>query len=122
MGISFKNKLLKELYKEIPEKIISVGDIRQIEHAEIEDIIPFKCITKAIDKLFKDADEFDFEEAYDEDKPLIPQLEEAAKKQNIQLPNSYKVDLAKAAKNKILKLSKEPNELNLWLDIFKKIQ
>ena len=122
MGISFKNKLLKELYKEIPEKIISVGDIRQIERAEIEDIIPFKCITKAIDKLFKDADEFDFEEAYDEDKPLIPQLEEAAKKQNIQLPNSYKVDLAKAAKNKILKLSKEPNELNLWLDIFKKIQ
>ena len=68
-------------------------------------------------------DEFDFEDIYDPAIPLITQIEQNAEKYNIELPIGYKVELAKAAKSKILKLKENDDveKQNIWLDIFNQI-
>lgn len=121
-GKSFKNKLLKELYKDEPEKIISLDDIANKENIEVEDIIPYKCLDKAINKFFNSIDDFDFEDSYNEDKPIIPQIEAAATECSISLPKGYKVELAKFAKNKILKLTEGHDFESLWTKIFDKFK
>lgn len=122
-GTSFKNKLIKDLYKDEPGKIILLGDLTKKENIEVEDIIPLNCLSKAIDKYFRDVDEFDFEDIYDPAIPLITQIEQNAEKYNIELPIGYKVELAKAAKSKILKLKENDDveKQNIWLDIFNQI-
>lgn len=122
-GKSFKNKLIKDLYKDEPGKIILLGDLTKKENIEVEDIIPLNCLSKAIDKYFRDVDEFDFEDIYDPAIPLITQIEQNAEKYNIELPIGYKVELAKAAKSKILKLKENDDveKQNIWLAIFNQI-
>lgn len=122
-GTSFKNKLIKDLYKDEPGKIILLGDLTKKENIEVEDIIPLNCLSKAIDKYFREVDEFDFEDIYDPAIPLITQIEQNAEKYNIELPIGYKVELAKAAKSKILKLKENDDveKQNIWLDIFNQI-
>lgn len=121
-GQAFRNKLLSELYKDEADKIISLGDITNKDNTEVEDIIPYKCLSKAIDRLFNDIEDFEFEDSYNQNDPLLPQIEKAAKKYSINLPKGYKVELAKFAKNKILKLSEGHDLENIWIDIFNKLR
>ncbi len=95
--------------------------VSTLENAEIEDIIPFKCLRKAIDKLFNTIDDFDFEEYYDPNTSLINQIESNAENNHITLHQGYKVVLAKAAKDKILKLEKDHKYITIWTDLFKEI-
>ena len=121
-GNDFKNKLINDLYKDESSKVISLSDITKSENSEIEDIIPFNCLSKAIDKLFNSIDDFDFEDSiYDANTPLITQIETTAKDNDILLPRGYKVTLAKSAKDKILKLKKDHEYISIWTDLFKKI-
>lgn len=121
-GNDFKNKLLNGLYKDESSKVISLSDITKSENSEIEDIIPFDCLSKAVDKLFNAIDDFDFEDSiYDANAPLITQIETTAENNQISLPQGYKVTLAKAAKDKILKLKKDHEYISVWTDLFKKI-
>ena len=121
-GNDFKNKLINDIYKNESSKIISLSDITNSESTEIEDIIPFNCLSKAVDKLFNTIDDFDFEDSiYNTNIPLINQIESTAKDNQILLPPGYKVELAKAAKDKILKLEKDHKYISIWTDLFKKI-
>lgn len=123
LGVTYKKKLTSDLYKDEPEKVILLGEVSERENIEVEDIIPFKCLSRSIDKYFRDIDEFDFENIYNPSIPLLKQLEETAKKYNVKLPNGYKVEMAKAAKTKILTL-KENDEIEkqeIWLKIFNQI-
>lgn len=121
-GNDFKSKLINGLYKDESSKVISLSDITNSENSEIEDIIPFNCLSKAVDKLFNTIDDFDFEDSiYNTNAPLINQIESTAKNNHILLPPGYKVELAKAAKDKILKLGKDHEYISIWTDLFKKI-
>jgi len=115
-------KLINGLYKDESSKVISLSDITNSENSEIEDIIPFNCLSKAVDKLFNTIDDFDFEDSiYNTNAPLINQIESTAKDNHILLSPGYKVELAKAAKDKILKLGKDHEYISIWTDLFKKI-
>ena len=121
-GNDFKSKLINGLYKDESSKVISLSDITNSENSEIEDIIPFNCLSKAVDKLFNTIDDFDFEDSiYNTNAPLINQIESTAKDNHILLPPGYKVELAKAAKDKILKLGKDHEYISIWTNLFKKI-
>lgn len=121
-GKSFKNNLLKDVYKDEQKKIISIGEILDRDNVEIEDMIPYNCLSKGINKLFKDLDEFDFEDdIYNKNEPLIPQLEHIADEKNIVLPNGYKVELAKLAKKKISDIDDNSDYVNSWIELFNKI-
>lgn len=121
-GNDFKNKLSKELYKDVTEKIISIKDITGMDDTEIEDLIPFSCLQKSIDKIFRDVDDDEFEETYSTNKPLLLQIENFAKSHAIALPKGYKVDLAKAAKPKIISLPAGHDKEDMWIKLFQQIK
>lgn len=58
---AFLKSLLKELYKETPEKVLEIDDFLEIEQAEVEDLIPYELMEKYITRLSKGIDE-DFED------------------------------------------------------------
>lgn len=122
-GTSFKDKLKKDLYKDEDHKLICLKDfVEGLEAVEIEDIIPFSCISKAIDRLFRSVDDFEFDEVYDSKKPLLSQIEEYAQMNRVQLPKGYKVEIAKFAKQKIINMSEKEKEVDVWIKIFEEIK
>lgn len=113
-GTSFKDKLKKDLYKEEDHKLICLKDfVEGLEAVEIEDIIPFSCISKAIDRLFRSVDDFEFDEVYDSKKSLLSQIEEYARMNRVLLPKGYKVEIAKFAKQKIINMSEKEKEVDV---------
>lgn len=122
-GTSFKDKLKKDLYKDEEHKLICLKDfVEGLEAVEIEDIIPFSCISKAIDRLFRNVDDFEFDEVYDSKKSLLSQIEEYARMNRVQLPKVYKVEIAKFAKQKIINMSEKEKEVDIWIKIFEQIK
>lgn len=122
-GTSFKDKLKKDLYKEEDHKLIWLKDfVEGLEAVEIEDIIPFNCISKAIDRLFRSVDDFEFDEVYDSKKSLLSQIEEYARMNRVLLPKGYKVEIAKFAKQKIINMSEKEKEVDVWIKIFEQIK
>lgn len=122
-GTSFKDKLKKDLYKDEEHKLICLKDfVEGLEAVEIEDIIPFSCISKAIDRLFSNVDDFEFDEVYDSKKSLLSQIEEYARMNRVQLPKGYKVEIAKFAKQKIINMSEKEKEVDIWIKIFEQIK
>ena len=122
-GTSFKDKLKKDLYKDEEHKLICLKDfVEGLEAVEIEDIIPFSCISKAIDRLFRSVDDFEFDEVYDSKKPLLSQIEEYARMNRVKLPKGYKVEIAKFAKQKIINISEKEKEVDVWIKIFEEIK
>lgn len=122
-GTSFKDKLKKDLYKDEEHKLICSKDfVEGLEAVEIEDIIPFSCISKAIDRLFRNVDDFEFDEVYDSKKSLLSQIEEYARMNRVQLPKGYKVEIAKFAKQKIINMSEKEKEVDIWIKIFEQIK
>ncbi|WP_158553502.1 AAA family ATPase [Peribacillus saganii] len=96
-GNGAKESLLKDLYKDSREKIISVSDLVSIENAEVEDLIPFDLIERYIYRLSKGTDE-DFADIYDESKPILTQIEKFFLENGIDLEKGWKVDLARQTK------------------------
>lgn len=122
-GTSFKDKLKKDLYKDEDHKLICLKDfVEGLEAVEIEDIIPFSCISKAIDRLFRSVDDFEFDEVYDSKKSLLSQIEEYARMNRVLLPKGYKVEIAKFAKQKIINMSEKEKEVAVWIKIFEQIK
>lgn len=122
-GTSFKDKLKKDLYKDEDHKLICLKDfVEGLEAVEIEDIIPFSCISKAIDRLFRSVDDFEFDEVYDSKKSLLSQIEEYARMNRVLLPKGYKVEIAKFAKQKIINMSEKEKEVDIWIKIFEQIK
>lgn len=122
-GTSFKDKLKKDLYKDEEHKLICLKDfVEGLEAVEIEDIIPFSCISKAIDRLFRNVDDFEFDEVYDSKKSLLSQIEEYARMNRVQLLKGYKVEIAKFAKQKIINMSEKEKEVDIWIKIFEQIK
>lgn len=122
-GIDFKEKLIKNLYTGETEKIINIGEFVNLENAEVEDIIPTEFIERPVNRLLNDID-LDFWTEYNSSSPIITQIEKFAEENNIQLPNGYKVDLARQVKHAIFsrggKFHNEKTE-SIWKSIFDKI-
>lgn len=118
-GLSFKNKLSKELYKDEMKKILEVKTFSNMDGSEIEDLLPFELFEKPINKLLRDSDE-DFSDFYDKEKPIINQIESFAKENEIELEDGWKVELAKSVKNQLLssKVVIEEPIVNAWEKLF----
>lgn len=124
-GQDAKKKLSSGLYQDDKNSIIEIGNFKQIENAEIEDLIPLEYLEKGINKLFNDIDEDEetFEDFYESSKPLIPQIEQFAQNYSIELDKGWKVELAKSAKSRIVRAKEiESETLNLWKKLFDSFQ
>lgn len=124
IGRDFKNKLLQRLYKDLPGKIAEMCEITGITNSEVEDLIPLNMIRTGVSKLFRGVETEEFEDIFVQGDPIIPQIEEFAKKHSVNLEVGWKVDVARVAKQRLLqqgtKIIDEDTKL-LWKDLFEKM-
>lgn len=125
-----KKESIQSLYKENKEKIICLSDfIPKIENCEIEDIFPRKKMASIITKYLPRVDDFEdeFSDVVKEDIPICDQVVNYCKERNIQIPKTWKIDIAKKVKthlcvkdSKLMGLS-DP-ETKVLVSLFEKIQ
>lgn len=120
-GSDAVKKLQSGLYKEQKDKIIEIKDITKMENSEVEDIFPIELLSKGITRLFSSVEDDDFNDEYDKNKPILPQIEKFGDKYNVEFKQGWKVELAKSAKQMLKNKSKDSIDskiVDLWLAIF----
>ena len=123
-GKEFRNKLETGTYKDCKEKIISIQEITGLDQSEVEDIIPFKIIENKIQKLLLIDDDEDESFECETGKPILPQIEQYAKEHSIELPQGWKVELARSFNRRMFSRKKvEIPEENrkMWINLFNKL-
>lgn len=122
-GRDMRIKLESHLYEGQGERIIDVREIRDLEGAEVEDLIPSQLAADVISRELKGPEE-DFNELFDESKPLVPQVKEYARANKIELPLGWKVNVAKQVKNRLLRKRRQdlPSEEDVqrWKRLFER--
>lgn len=100
-GLRMARELRNALYADAKDRILCVDSYSEKLHAEIEDLLPTDFLAGVVDRWQRSADE-EFATIVDSAKPIIPQIEEWAKKESITLEMGWKVELAKRAKQMML--------------------
>lgn len=123
-GRDFKAKLMRNLYKGLDNLVHEVREVRDMENAEIEDLIPYVMIQSEIRKLFRDVEVEDFDEDVNPSIPLVPQIQAFATKHKVNLPTGWKVDTARAAKQRLLRQRDRvlsPEYISFWTALFERL-
>ena len=94
---NFRKKLEDGLYTSHKERIVSARDIVGMEQSEVEGIIAYDFISKAVARLLGEQEDDDEFEPI-EDKSILPQIEDYALQRGIELKTGWKVELAKTFK------------------------
>ena len=123
IGKNAAKNLRAGIYKESPKSVVEIENITKKEGSEIEDLIPFSILEKAIDKMFSQVEDEVFADSYNEEKPIVPQIEEFASRNGVILETgTWKVNLAKYVKNRLTKIGKDSIEkkyIDMWKALFK---
>lgn len=123
-GDALKNKLLDHLYQGHPDRLVSMKQIRDLEGCEVEDLMPPPLAADVITRELKGPDE-DFDEVHDEGQPLVPQVKAYASKHGVELPDGWKVEVAKNVKRRLLdgreKDMPTSSTVEWWTTLFTKI-
>lgn len=120
-GEDFQKQLKTGKYLDQKSKVIGVKDFIGEDIYEIEDLIEPVSLIKIIDKKYR-ADN-DFEDSYIQNKPIVDQIENWAKKENLILEKGWKVDIARDLQNKFDKSFVEVNEkyISIWKKLFEQL-
>ena len=108
------------LYATHKEKILNTDDFVGFEQSEIEDLFPVKFTAEVMDRWQRRAEDL-FGDVVKEGEPVVPQIEAWADTQKIQLPQHWKVELAKRAKRHALKVGLQgfdEDTLDRWERLF----
>ncbi len=104
-GKQTAKRLKGDLYAGQTERIISLSDVVGVDEAEVEDLIPTRlyawAVVRMLGVLAYDVEE-EFTEYINEDDPNVEQVERYAKEYAIDLPEGWKVDVAKRVKERLL--------------------
>ena len=120
-GEALKKNLLSGLYVgEMQNRIISAKDITGMDNSEIEDIIPFDLMKKEIERLLRNDEDIEFEDTYLVDTPILSQIQNFASENSIELPNGWKVELARKVKLQLAKpkVKVDDKYLEMWTNLF----
>lgn len=96
-GRDLSKSVRGNLYVEAPDRVKLVTDFCKVENAEIEDLLPLQFLSRIVDRIWRQSDEA-FEDAAKPGEPVVDQIVSWAKSQGIDLPEGWKVELAKEAK------------------------
>lgn len=119
-GKEFQNSLKQGLYSNEKEKVLETDTYIGKHGSEIEDYIPANLIVDSFDRIFRPEDSIS-ENDFDLNQPILPQLEEFAKDQQITLELGWKVEISKKVKQKFTDdISEEL--LEKWAALFKALQ
>ena len=118
-GQDSRKKLESNLYADSQDSIIEIKNFVDYGNCEIEDLIPYTLLEKGIWRLFSTLEE-SFEDSYDDQKPIVSQIESFAANNDITLPEGWKVELAKSAKQELLS-KKTPDFDEKYKEIWKNL-
>lgn len=120
-GEDAKKRLLSGLYQGFENRILDIKDYAEIEKSEVEDLIPFSLIKKGVDRLFNSLDEVDFDDNYNKEIAVVPQIETFAESNGILLEKGWKVGISMSAKSQLKskKADTIPQEyIDKWTKLF----
>lgn len=111
------------LYKAKPDRVINVKDFANFEHAEIEDLVPPALLADAVSRIVRGEND-DFREVLKPGCPIVPQIEAYAAQSNVTLALGWKVDLARHAKQRLLKDIENIDDktLDVWAKLFSRFE
>ena len=89
------------LYVNEKRKILSTDDFAGFAESEVEDLLPVELLAEVLDR-WQRRSEVLFSEVVKNDEPVVPQIQEWAESQKLDLPDFWKVELAKRAKQRAL--------------------
>lgn len=120
VGRSAAAELKRELYKDHEGKLHSIATYTGMEGAEIEDIIPADLMVDTVDRIIR-LDE-PFSDSFVSGKPIVPQIEAWASRQDHVLEKGWKVPIAVAVKKRLVSQKAEGTDATLpeaWTKLFK---
>ena len=120
-GDGLKKSLSSGLYKQCPERLVSVGDFISVDGAEIEDLLPYPLLEKEITKLLR-GPEVEFDEYESEAATFVGKVEDYAKTHAIVLEHGWKVELATRVKRRIIRTPSVLGETReTWVSLMKRL-
>lgn len=121
-GQEKEKNLKKEKYVGLEELIVTMKDICGMDLAEVEDLMPGEVMAKVFSRMYRTSDEY-FDDVYNVNQPIIPQIEGFARRNDVILPQGWKVDFARQIANYFdkndIKLTDET--VQRWKKLFDRI-
>jgi len=120
-GRDFKNKLISSEYNAHKDKVLEVSDFLGEAQYEIEDLMPLDDIIREVDRMYRMSDVL-FEDIYQNNEPIVNQIEAWAEKNSIDLEKGWKVELARNVQNRFDKVFSSVNEslVKKWVALFER--
>ncbi len=125
MGIKFAQGLKTSLYAGDKDRVREVSEFVNAKNAETEDLFPPKLVTRVFDRYLTKPSglEEDLADVLKDGQAIVPQLEEYAHRNGIDLEEGWKVEIAKRVKSAILRAKEDPLEnaesyLEAWRKLF----
>lgn len=119
-GQNARKKLESTRYTECKDMIIEIKDYANFNNCEIEDLIPIDLFLRGIWSLFKTVEDEIFEDMYENQKPIVPQIEKFAIDNDVDLSKGWKVELARSVKQQLLS-KQTPNFDGKYKDQWKRL-
>jgi len=104
-GLEYQRQLKRGRYKEHTARVLGISDFLGDGEFEIEDLIPAKSIVDVIDRQFR-CDQY-FADSYIDAKPIVDQIQLWTTSNSIDLPNGWKVDIARSIQNRFEHVTKD---------------
>ena len=122
VGRSLAQSLRSSAYADSPQRVLQVGDFVSVNDAEVEDLIPRELLAKELDRWQRNADT-PFADVVRDRQAVVPQIEQWARSQRVELPPDWKEALAKRVAAALL--TRGPDALpagtvDLWQRVFKR--
>ena len=108
-GRRMAKELAGGLYGKENGKILCTDAFTEVEGSEVEDLLPVEFLAGVVDR-WQRRPQVLFADLAKPGKPVVPQIEAWAKKQGLELPKFWKVELAKLAKQRALTVGLEKFE------------
>jgi energy-coupling factor transporter ATP-binding protein EcfA2 len=110
------------MYSESPHRVVQVGDFVNTAEAEVEDLIPKELLVRELDRWQRVA-EVPFADVVRDRQALVPQIEQWALSQGVELPRGWRTELAKRVTRALLAKNHEnlpAGTVDLWQRVFKR--
>ena len=124
LGRETAQNLRMHLYKSNPDRIILVGDLINLDNAEMEDLFPMDFISSIVSRRFREPEET-FGDVVIPSEPIVDQIEKYVKKHDLVQPVGWKAELARTVKNRLASnpnlVDIESEKATVWKALFNKL-
>ena len=121
-GLQAAKSLQSTLYSECKDRVLNIDAFTGgLENSEIEDLLPAALLVQVLDRMERRAEQ-DFEDFYQEGKPIVPQIKAWAEAEDFELEPSWKAKLSLGVKAKLLSVPEKHVDdelIKLWAAMFK---